>query len=128
MAPFTFSFGTVLPDITYCVDVVNTIALATSQLPAEKVFSQCGVEGTEFTYTLSFVLSTCDRLEFVVTPVNQAGMGSMATVSGVTFGTQWVTVGEHYQYYTYVRYNRENFKCNHYPVVTYVTTCRVDGS
>ena len=79
------------------MDVINTVALATSQLPAEKIFSRCGVAETEFDY--SFVPSTCDHLEFAVTPVNQAGMGSVATVSDVMFDAQWVIVGKRYHHH-----------------------------
>ena len=72
-APFTLDIIGVDPDITYCVDVVNSTSSATLQ-------AMCGINETEFTYPITF-LSACDTILFTVTPVNIVGNGTNHTVS-----------------------------------------------
>ena len=80
-APFSFQFATVGPDLTYCVDVINKYNSSTLQ-SATLIHSRCSVEETQYSFSPVFMASTCDDLEFRVTPVNQAGNGTSGTISG----------------------------------------------
>ena len=62
-APFTLNIQFTNPDITYCVDIVN-------------LYSQCGINVTEFIYPLP-PSSMCDEYyTFIITPVNAVGNGT----------------------------------------------------
>ena len=71
-APFTLDISKVDPDITYCVDVVNSTSSST-------VLSECGIIETSFSFPIGRV---CDNLNytFTVTPVNRAGNGTAVTL------------------------------------------------
>ncbi len=61
------------PDITYCVDVVNS----TSSLV---LHSQCNITDTQYNYTVSpRSTCTCDTYTFTVTPVTVVGNGTSAS-------------------------------------------------
>ena len=65
-APFTLDLLFIHPDITYCVEVVNST-------------SDCGITETEFTYPL-LPRSWCDEYNLTVTPVNVVGDGEENSV------------------------------------------------
>ena len=71
-APFTLDISNVDPDITYCVDVVNSTSLST-------VLSECGITVTEFSFSIPLG-RVCDNYTFTVTPVNRAGNGTAFTL------------------------------------------------
>ena len=73
-APFTLDIPNVDPDITYCVDVVNSTS-------SSRVLSECGITVTGFNFSLP-VGRVCDNLNisFTVTPVNRAGNGTAVTL------------------------------------------------
>ena len=64
-APFSLNLTGVEPDITYCVEVIS----ATTSMVTE-----CDIHVPMWTYISTVPL--CDRLTFVVTPVNLAGNGT----------------------------------------------------
>ena len=74
IAPFTLDISLINNDITYCVDVINSM---TSAL----LHSECEIIGIEFIYSLP-PRSWCNEYNFVVTPVNLAGNG---TTNGVVY-------------------------------------------
>ena len=58
------------PDITYCVDVIN------SSLPLT-LYSECGITGIAYIYPERIDnVGPCDHIAFVVIPVNQVGNGT----------------------------------------------------
>lgn len=69
-APFSFDIAgdPNLPDITYCVDVIN----CTSNLT---LYSECGINMTEFSYSEPLYIG-CNSYSFTVTPVNMVGNGT----------------------------------------------------
>ena len=71
-APFTLDISNVDPDITYCVDVVNSTS-------SSGILSQCEITVTSFSIPLGRV---CDNLNFsfTVTPVNGVGNGTAVTL------------------------------------------------
>ena len=71
-APFTLDISNVDPDITYCVDVVNS---ASSSI----VLSECGITVTRFNFSIP-IGRVCDNYTFTVTPVNGAGNGTAVTL------------------------------------------------
>ena len=70
-APFSFDILDVDPDITYCVDVVNSSSSAV-------LYSQCGINVTMFMYPYPFHVG-CKVFLFNVTPVNIVGNGTVRT-------------------------------------------------
>ncbi len=72
--PFSLDITNVVPDITYCVGVVNS----TSSLV---IHSQCGITDTQYNYTVSPNDIVCDNYTFPVTPVNIVGNGTSAIVT-----------------------------------------------
>ncbi len=80
--PFSLDITNVDHDITYCVDVVNS----TSSLV---IHSQCGITDTQYNYTVSNRSTPCDNYTFTITPVNEVGNGTSASVtllSNITMG------------------------------------------
>ncbi len=76
------------PDITYCVDVVNS----TSSLV---IHSQCNITDTQYNYTVSLRSTPCDTYTFTVTPVNIVGNGTSSNVtllSSITLGKIMIIV------------------------------------
>ena len=73
LLPFTLDLPNMDPDITYCVDVVNSTSSAT-------LHSQCGITETEFIYS-NIPFACYLVLLFTVTPVNVVGNGTNQTVS-----------------------------------------------
>ena len=57
-----------MPDITYCVNVVNSNSSST-------LHSECGINETEFSYPIP-PDSQCNNYTFIVIPVNLVGNGS----------------------------------------------------
>ena len=70
-APFTLYTSDTEPDITYCVDAVNSSS-------AETLHSECEINMTEFTYLLPPSVG-CGGILFTVTPVNAVGNGTTQT-------------------------------------------------
>ena len=66
-APFTLEISDVEPDITYCVDVVNSTSSS----------SECEITVTSFSIPIGRV---CDNYNFTVIPVNGAGNGTAVTL------------------------------------------------
>ena len=64
-APFTLDLTGVEPDITYCVDVIDS-------LNNTLYYSQCGINITSVTIPLDIDLCTV----YTITPVNPAGNGT----------------------------------------------------
>ena len=71
-APFTLDIRGVNPDITYCVDVVNSTSSST-------LHSLCGISETEYEYPIP-PDSACHDHMVTVTPVNPAGNGTSSTL------------------------------------------------
>ena len=73
--PFTLNITGANPDIIgYCITV-------TSRITSLRVHSQCGINVTEFHYTLSPDHdSACNTYNFTIVPVNIVGNGTSATV------------------------------------------------
>ena len=69
-APFTLDLTNVDPDITYCVNVMDTFS--------NTLYSQCGIDITNVTIPLNADLM-CQASGYTITPVNPAGNGSVAT-------------------------------------------------
>ena len=69
-APFTLDLTNVDPDITYCVDVMDSLR--------NTLYSQCGINTTSVTIPLNADL-ICQASGYTITPVNLAGNGSVAT-------------------------------------------------
>ena len=67
-APFTLDIPNVDPDITYCVDVVNSTS-------SSIVLSECGITVTGFNFSIP-IGRVCDNYTFTVTPVNVVGNGT----------------------------------------------------
>ena len=67
-APFTLDLTNVDPDITYCVDVMDS-------LNNTLYYSQCGINTTSVTIPLDTDLCTV----YTITPVNPAGNGTKDT-------------------------------------------------
>ena len=72
-APFTLDVDSTNPDITYCVNVVNSTS-------SETLHRRCGITETHFTYPTPDNRQ-CPALLFTVTPVNRVGNGASRTVS-----------------------------------------------
>ena len=68
-APFTLDLTNVDPDITYCVDVMDSLSNALY------IFSQCGINTTSVTIPLDADLM-CQTSVYTITPVNPAGNGT----------------------------------------------------
>ena len=72
--PFSLDITVVDPDIEgYCVDVISTTSSST-------LHSQCGINRTEFNYSLP-VGTVCEDHTYSVTAVNVVGNGTRATIS-----------------------------------------------
>ena len=71
-APFTLDIPNVDPDITYCVDVVNSTSSST-------VLSECGITVTGFNFSIP-IGRVCDNYTLIVTPVNVVGNGTAVTL------------------------------------------------
>ena len=71
-APFTLDLTNVDPDITYCVDVVNSTSSST-------VLSECEITVTGFNFSIP-IDRVRDDYTFTVTPVNLAGNGTAVTL------------------------------------------------
>ena len=71
--PFTLDINGVDPDITYCVDVINSTSLITLRL-------QCDIIMTEFSYPLPQD-AVCHSYVLTITPVNVVGRGVSSFVS-----------------------------------------------
>ena len=71
-APFTLDISNVDPDITYCVDVVNSTS-------SSIVLSECGITVTGFNFSIPLG-RVCDNFSFTVIPVNRAGNGTAVTL------------------------------------------------
>ena len=72
ITPFTLDISNVDPDITYCVDVVNSTS-------SSIVLSECGITVTGFNFSIP-IGRVCDNYTFTVTPVNRAGNGTAITL------------------------------------------------
>ncbi len=71
-APFTLE---VTPDIEgYCVDIINSTSSLT-------LYSQCGINTTEFSYSLPQNMYGCHDYIYAVTPINVVGSGKRVTIS-----------------------------------------------
>lgn len=70
-APFTLDLSG-RPGITYCVNVVNSTSSCI-------LHSECGINMTKFSLPIP-IDSDCYVYNFTVTPVNQAGNGSAASI------------------------------------------------
>ena len=70
--PFTLDISNVDPDITYCVDVVNSTF-------SSRVLFECGITLTGFNFSI-LNDRVCDNYTFTVTPVNGAGNGTAVTL------------------------------------------------
>ena len=89
--PFTLDITGVDPDITYCVDVINSTSSVT-------LHSECGITETEFSYPLPED-AVCHSYVLAITPVNVVGRGVSSSVSyiGTEAGTAskcWTQVDE----------------------------------
>ena len=73
LPPPSLDIYNVNPDITYCVDVLNSTTHTV-------VDSQCGITETEFVYPVP-PDAICHIYTFTVTPVNGAGNGTSNIVS-----------------------------------------------
>ena len=74
--PFSLDITVVDPDIEgYCVDVISTTCTSSLTL-----HSQCGINRTEFNYSLP-VGTVCEEHTYSVTTVNVVGNGTRATIS-----------------------------------------------
>ena len=71
-APFTLDISNVDPDITYCVDVVNSTS-------SSIVLSECRITVTGFNFSIPLG-RVCDNYTFTVTPVNVVGNGTAVTL------------------------------------------------
>ena len=71
-APFTLDIPNNDPDITYCVDIVNSTS-------SSVVLSECGITVTEFNFFIP-IGGVCDNYTFTVTPVNVVGNGTIVTL------------------------------------------------
>ena len=71
-APFTLDISNVDPDITYCVDVVNSTSLSI-------ILSECEINMTGFNFSIP-IGRMCDNFTFTITPVNVAGNGTAVTL------------------------------------------------
>ena len=71
-SPFTLDISNVDPDITYCVNVVNSTS-------SSIVLSECGITVTGFNFSIPLG-RVCDIYIFTVTPVNGAGNGTAVTL------------------------------------------------
>ena len=71
-APFTLDLPYVDPDITYCVDVVNSSC-------SSIVLSECDLTVTRFNFFIP-IGRVCDNYTFTVTPVNVVGNGTTVTL------------------------------------------------
>ena len=71
-APFTLDISDVDPDITYCVDVINSTS-------SSIILSVCGITVTGFNFSIP-IGRVCDNYTFTVTPVNGAGNGTAVTL------------------------------------------------
>ena len=65
--PFTLDLTNVDPDITYCVDVMDSLN--------NTLYSQCGINTTSVTIPLDADLM-CQASVYTITPVNPAGNGT----------------------------------------------------
>ena len=68
-APFTLDLTNEEPDITYCVDVMDSLN--------NTLYSQCGINTTSVTIPLDADL--CQTSVYTITPVNPAGNGTKDT-------------------------------------------------
>ena len=68
-APFTFNLTEVDPDITYCVDVMDSLY--------NTLYSQCGINAESVTIPLDANL--CPSV-YTITPVNPAGNGTRLSI------------------------------------------------
>ena len=91
-APHSLQFSIIGPQMTFCVQVVNTYQHS-AVLSPELILSECEVNITQFVFALMFPLSLCDLLEARVTPVNRAGNGTSATVEGDFFSVEQIMNG-----------------------------------
>lgn len=74
-APFTLDILLVTPDIEgYCVDIINSTSSLT-------LYSQCGINTTEFSYPLHQNMYGCHDYIYAVTPINVVGSGKRVTIS-----------------------------------------------
>ena len=64
-APFTLDLTNVDPDITYCVDVMDSLN--------NTLYSQCGINTTSVIIPLD--TDVCQASVYTITPVNPAGNG-----------------------------------------------------
>ena len=84
--PFTLNINGVDPDITYCVDVVDSTSSTTLR-------SECGITETEFTHPLLDAVCYSSLL-LTVTPVNVVGRGAPSSVSYIGTETGIYTCSE----------------------------------
>ena len=71
--PFTLNISMVDPDIDgYCVDFT---------LQSIPTYSVCGINRTEFSYTISPDSGGCADFRFTITPVNIVGNGTSRTIT-----------------------------------------------
>ena len=71
-APFTLDISNVDPDITYCVNVVNSTS-------SSIVLSECGITVTGFNFSIPLG-RVCDNYTFIVIPFNLVGNGTAVTL------------------------------------------------
>ena len=71
--PFTLDIDGVDPDITYCVDVINSTSSVT-------LHSECGITETEFSYPLPQD-AVCHSYVLTITPVNVVGRGVSSSLT-----------------------------------------------
>ncbi len=83
-APFTLPFPLDAPDITYCVDVTNTHENIPNVTPV-LIHSECGIVPITYDFLPTFNISECDSFAFTVTPINLAGNGTSALITGQAF-------------------------------------------
>ena len=71
--PFSLDIDGVDPDITYCVDVINSTSSVT-------LHSECGITETEFSYPLPED-AVCHSYVLTITPVNVVGRGVSSSLT-----------------------------------------------
>ena len=97
-APFTLDLTGVDPDITYCVDVMDSLR--------NTLYSQCGIDTTSVTIPLDADLM-CQASAYTITPVNFAGNGTRLSMD--VYGNKYSTIPDNYINNDYYYYKGEIF-------------------
>ena len=77
--PFTLNITNIEPDIYYCINVYNITP--NSLYPLKTL---CDLTQPEFDFTVANPIP-CDQFQFQVIPVNDAGNGTLNSISGSLF-------------------------------------------